>query len=30
MVMTETEIDLADRLAVMEGVARRAGALALH
>ncbi len=28
--MIETEIDLAGRLAVMEGVARRAGALALH
>ena len=30
MVMTETKIDLAGRLAVMEAVARRAGALALH
>ena len=28
--MIETETDLAGRLAVMEGVARRAGALALH
>lgn len=30
MVMTESETDLAARLAVMERVARRAGALALH